>query len=201
MDAISAELVDRWRGGDENAAGALLDLYAERLVALARSRLPAPLASRLDAEDVVQSVWRTFFDGAREGRFNLERSGDLWRLLAALAVQKTERMVEWHQRERRDVGREQPLGANERSGEMIVALAGEPTPDEAAALADEVEHLMRRLNPPQRQMLELRLQGYLLDEIAELTRRSQRTVRRLIDDVRRYLERRQKAAAEGRSRP
>jgi hypothetical protein len=58
--------------------------YANRLIALARSRLSSKLAGRIDPEDVVQSVYRSFFAEARAGRYHLDRGGDLWRLLVAM---------------------------------------------------------------------------------------------------------------------
>ena len=67
------------------------------------------------------------------------------------------------------------------------ALAKDPSPAEAAALADEVEQLMRGLDPLQRRMFELRLQGCTLNEIADDTRRSLRTVRRMLDRIKEHL--------------
>ena len=34
----------------------------------------------------MQSAYRSFFVGVREGRYALERGGDLWRLLVALTL-------------------------------------------------------------------------------------------------------------------
>ena len=67
-------------------------------------------------------------------------------------------------------------------------LACDPTPEEATALAEHVECLMADLTPLERRMLELRLQQYTLDEIAEQVDRSERTVRRLMGRLRERLE-------------
>ena len=77
----SVNLVHRWRGGDQKAAEELFRRYANRLIGLARSRLSRKLARRVDPEDVVQSVYRSFFHDVRDGRYDLQRGGDLWRLL------------------------------------------------------------------------------------------------------------------------
>src|SRR5262249_40685711 len=87
-DDDSAALVKRWTEGDERAAAELVNRYTGRLLALARSHLSAKLAARLDPEDVVQSAYRSFFADARDDRFVLKRSGDLWRLLAAITLHK-----------------------------------------------------------------------------------------------------------------
>ena len=52
----------------------------------------------------------------------------------------------------------------------------DPTPEEALALADELEWILAQLDPSARRMLELRLQGAQLSEIARETGRSERTV-------------------------
>ncbi len=84
----SIELLSRVRQGDEQAASDLFDRYVERLIKLARSRLSAKLQRRVDPEDVVQSAYRSFFSHAQDGRYQLHKSGDLWRLLAAITVNK-----------------------------------------------------------------------------------------------------------------
>ena len=45
------------------------------------------------------------------------------------------------------------------------------------------EQLLRGLGPISRRMVELRLQGFGLEEIAAEVRRSERTVRRVLDEV------------------
>lgn len=182
MDNPSTDLVFRWQGGDQEAAGELFLRYAERLLALARSRLSAKLSRHVDPEDVVQSAYRSFFVGARDGRFVLRQSGDLWRLLVAITVHKLQKQVERHAAGKRDLGKE----PHDQDGSWTLQdeiLAREPTPEEAAALADTLEHVLKGLEPRQRRMVEMRLQGYELEEIAKSVRRSERTVRRVLDQV------------------
>ena len=180
MDHPSADLLMRWRDGDQDAAGEIFGRYAERLLALARSRLSIHLARYLDPEDVVQSAYRSFFVGARDGKYVLQRSGDLWRLLVGITVHKLQHQVERRSAKKRAVGREKDL---RQDGEAFdaAALAREPTPDEAAALADTIAHLLEPLEPLQRRMVALRLDGYRLEEIATEVARSERTVRRVLE--------------------
>jgi RNA polymerase sigma factor (sigma-70 family) len=184
MDAPSAELMARWRNGDQEAAEILFRRYVERLLALARSRMSSWLARRVDAEDVVQSAYRTFFVGVLAGRYTVRRNGDLWRLLAAITIHKVRHQVERHTAGKRSVGREHPLGNDHGLfGLHDQILAREPTPQQAAALADTLEEVFRDLEPLERRMVELRLQGSGLDEIADDVRRSERTVRRILELV------------------
>ncbi len=69
-------------------------------------------------------------------------------------------------------------------------MARTPTPPEAAALVDELEYLMRPLKPLDRKMVEMRLQGYNFEEIAAATSRSERWVRRVLDQFKDRLRRR-----------
>ena len=181
MDGSTVILVDRWRAGDEAAAAELFDRYAARLVALAGRGLTARVAARVGPEDVVQSVYLSFFAGAKDGRFVLRQSGDLWRLLAAITLNKARRQVVWHSAGKRAVGAETPDGAD--------ALAREPSPAEAAALTDTVESLVRATDPAHRKVLELRLQGYGVPEIVAATGRSRASVRRALDRVKETLAR------------
>ena len=65
VDETSVRLVARWQAGDQQAAAEMFHRYAERLTALARSRLATKLASRVDPDDVVQSAYRSFFADLR----------------------------------------------------------------------------------------------------------------------------------------
>lgn len=185
----SQNLVARWRAGDELAATELFQRYASRLIALARSQLPAQLAQRVDAEDVVQSVYRSFFIDAKNDRFSFERGGDLWQLLVAITFHKLHDHIKWHRRGKRSVEREQRFGS-EDSLQGLQAHLGkhDPSPVEALALLEMVEQVMRRLRPVSRRILELRLQGYNLEEIALATHRSQRSVIRALNEIKSLLE-------------
>src|SRR5205823_3961459 len=102
----SKVLVSRWRKGDQDAAKQLFDRYASRLVALARSRISQRLASRVDPEDVVQSVFRTFFGRVKAGQFTFEDQDSLNKLLVRITVHKTLRQVEFHQAAKRNASME-----------------------------------------------------------------------------------------------
>jgi RNA polymerase sigma factor (sigma-70 family) len=189
MEAPSADLLAQWRDGDQEAAEELFRRYAERLIALARSRLSARLACHVDPEDVVQSAYRSFFIGARDGRYALERSGDLWRLLVAITLHKLHHQVERHTAGKRAVARQRRLGPlSGPFGPQGELLAHDPTPAEAAALADTLEQVLRGLGPLERRMVELRLQGCRLEEIAADVHRSERTVRRLLERIKERLQ-------------
>ena len=59
----------------------------------------------------------------------------------------------------------------------LVGREREPSPEEALALADELERVFSQLDAFGRQRLELRLQGLQISAIAEDTERAERSVR------------------------
>jgi RNA polymerase sigma factor (sigma-70 family) len=187
----STELLRRWQAGDQSAATLLFRRYFARLHALVVTQLPERMAARLDADDVVQAVFGVFFSAAREGRYVLERTGDLWRLLAAIAIGQVRHEHKRHSADKRSFRREQlPLPLRDAVAEEDLWLADEPTPEEAVLLADEVQQLLKPLNPAQRRIVELRLQGFLIEEIAVAVGCSERTVRRGMEQVKDHLQKR-----------
>src|SRR5437763_9470078 len=125
-----AEWIRRWREGDAEAAEQLLARYGERLTRLAEQHLSHKLAGRLDGEDIVQSVFRTFFRRSAAGEFRIDTSAQIWRLLVQMTVLKARAKGRHHTAGVRDVTAEQPGGA----AWLSEALARDPGPDEAAAL-------------------------------------------------------------------
>src|SRR5438270_9021015 len=103
-DESSAVLVSRWRERqDQQAAEELFHRYVDRLVALARSRLQNKLAPRVDAEDVAQSVYRSFFRRIRDGRLDFHPGDNLWRLLGTITVHKVHGRTAFHYAEKRSI--------------------------------------------------------------------------------------------------
>jgi RNA polymerase sigma-70 factor (ECF subfamily) len=191
------DLLVRWRQGEQQAATELFQRYTARLIALVRARLSDKLAQRLDPEDVVQSAYRSFFSHVRNGRFDLERGGDLWQFLVVVTLHKLHKCLRRNTAQKRDAHREQGLGEGEAGNDLAHFLSREPSPLEAVALADEVQWVMSRLGPLERSMLELRLQGYNQEEIATRARRSEITVRRFLKQVKEQFQRWQQEVTGG----
>jgi RNA polymerase sigma-70 factor (ECF subfamily) len=172
--AIS-ELVVRLRGGDPQAAEELFARYSQRLTFLAEQQLSRKLAARLDGEDVVQSVFRTFFRRSAAGEFRIDTSDELWRLLVQITVQKARAYGRQHTAAVRDAAAEVPGGG---AGFLIEAVAHEPGPVEATALVDQIEALLRGLPALYHDLLRLRLEGHSVSDTAGRLGVSRRTVHR-----------------------
>lgn len=192
-DETSAELLARYSGGDDRAAEELFSRYVAKLTFLARTRLAPKIATRTDPEDIVLSAYRSFFVGARSGRFLLRRSGDLWRLLVSITMHKLYHHVRHHRAAARSVQTEQTLDIN--GGERF-PTSREPSPEEAIAVADELQKCMAGLDAFSRRVLELRLQDESLSSIAADTGRSERTVRRMLATLEERLSKQLGVAAD-----
>lgn len=162
--------------------------YSRQLIGLARRHLGDRLRHKVDPEDVVQSAYKSLLLRYGEGGLAAEGWEGLWGLLTTITVRKCADRARFHQAERRDVRREAPASGSD-SLPWFEALSREPTPDEAAVLAEVIESVLCRLEADERTMIELSLQGYTTQEISEQTGRAERSVRRLRERVRKFLER------------
>jgi RNA polymerase sigma-70 factor (ECF subfamily) len=186
--------MDRLRCGDEDAATEVFRRFARRLVALARRQLDSWLRRRVEPEDVVQSVFRSFFTRFQSGQFQLGDWDNLWTVLALITVRKCANRLEFWQAAKRDLQRE--VRVPPECGLLEEALARDPTPSEAAGLSETVAELMRRLPPRDRAVLALHLQGQDVAAISDEVGLTERTVRRALERVRQTLMRLQTDAVE-----
>jgi DNA-directed RNA polymerase specialized sigma24 family protein len=69
-------------------------------------------------------------------------------------------------------------------------LSRDPSPDDAVAVLEELELLMRDLDPVHRKMVEMRLQGYSTTEIAAACDRSRQMVALVFRQVHERLSKR-----------
>lgn len=191
-EVVPSELL--WQchaAGDSQAAGRIFDRYAERLIALARSRMSERLGRRIDPEDIVQSACRSFF--RREWFHDPAEAapGRLWALLAGITVKKVLKQAEAHGAKKRSIASE---STGDQCGQIADSMHScidrEPTPDEAAALLDELDRVTRNLTESEREIWSLQVDGLEQSAIALRLGCSTRTVRRVIDRIRSELERR-----------
>jgi RNA polymerase sigma-70 factor, ECF subfamily len=182
-------LIDLWRQGDQDAARQIVERYLDRLLHLARGRISQRLAGRVDAEDIVQSVFRTFFVRLKDGRFVFADQDDLSKLLMRITLHKTLRQVAFHKAAKRDPHMETERGEHHRE-QLLSLLDREPSPEATVAFLDHLEHFLSQLEPLERQILELRIQGYSNDDIVQrLDLRYDRKIRRALERVRAVAER------------
>ena len=185
-DGIEA-VVDRWRDGDEEAVEELYVRYADRLWKVARTQISQRLGRRFDADDVVQSVFRTFFRRARNGEFAIDQSVSLWQLLVKITINKVRRKAKFHKAAKRNVG----LEVHASDGEILPDILAElPDTESADVLLGELDDLLARLDERESEIVRLCLDGYSTSEIGERVGRSRSTVRRLLNRAGGLLQKR-----------
>lgn len=175
-------LLERVRAGDEDAARQLYEQYVNRLLHLARNRISQRLAHRFDPEDVVQSVFRSFFYRVQHGDVTVSED-DVGKFLVGVTVRKTLRKIAFHRAAKRNPALEAGRTESLELG-LTEHLDSDPSPETAIAFLDELEHFLKRLDPQDRQILELRLHGYTNEEIAQRLGTYDRRVRRAMEHVR-----------------
>jgi RNA polymerase sigma-70 factor (ECF subfamily) len=177
-DPSDASLVRRYRAGSQEAAAALYRRYASRLRRLVEENLGADLSSRLDPDDIVQSVFRRFFYHVDRGLYDAPDGEGLWGLFLVLALNRLRDQAAFHRSARRDVRLTRPA----RDGDRIAVLDAD-----AALLRLVVQDALAGLPEAHRVAFEMRLAGYEVAEIARETGRSLRTVERVLQQTRASL--------------
>ncbi len=158
------DLLARAREGDEEAMSDLVRQYEAEVRIVARARLGAALRPYIDSVDLVQSVHRSLIIGLRNDRFELASPENL----IALAVSIVRRKVARHWRR---VRRQQRLSAQldptQELSHVLVSLSQDNVdPAAIVTMKDQVESVLRTLDENDRQLIELRLEGFGTAEAA-----------------------------------
>src|SRR5437762_486755 len=102
-EPTDSSLLRRLREGNQDAATKLYLRYAERLRLLARAECSPDLARRIDADDIVQSVFASFFQGVNRGLYEVPAGEELWKLFLVIALNKIRAKGVFHRAAKRDV--------------------------------------------------------------------------------------------------
>ena len=189
-DPLESEFLRRLRQGDEQAARRVFERFAGRLTALARTRLSDLVRAQVDPEDIVQSVFRSFFVRQSAGEFSLEGWDKMWSLLAMITLRKCGHRADYLYAACRDVHRQAQFSEIPESIAAFEAIAREPTPVESALLEEAMQEMFAAFKPRQRRIIEMRLQGAGVAEISEAVGCTERTVSRALKSVRQWLDER-----------
>ncbi|TWU44000.1 RNA polymerase sigma factor [Novipirellula aureliae] len=170
--------------GESVAARKLFDEYSCKLIHLASQNIHPALLKRFDGEDVVQSVFRTFFRRQEEGSFQIEHSQQLWQLLVTLTLCKTRSHARKHTAEKRNAATEQLLSASDQ------IQSNQASPEDALALWEEIDIVLTGLPTRTAEIISMRLEGRNRSEIAKRLSLSRQTVHRILKLVQDRLEQR-----------
>jgi RNA polymerase sigma-70 factor (ECF subfamily) len=180
------EFLARIQAGDEEAARELLTRYEAEVRLVVRRQLPRLLRSRFDSLDFLQSVWGSFFRRVRTGPADFE---DARHLVAFLARAAKNKVIDEYRRagsRKQDVRREEPLWADgARPKDVAEDL---DTPSEVAQAHEFLGRLKELLPEERRTILELKAEGLSSRDVGDRLGISERTVQRVIEDLRRRAE-------------
>ena len=181
--ASDGSLVRRLRAGSETAAGRLYARYVARLRALARAKLSTDLAGRVDPDDIVQSVFRRFFQAARRDDYAAPAGEDLWDLLLVITINRVRSEQAFQRAAKRDVRRT----ARATDEDDPLAAIADRDESAAAALRLYVAEALETLPGDHQRAVELRMEGHEVVDIARALGRSKRTAERLLQEAREIL--------------
>jgi RNA polymerase sigma-70 factor (ECF subfamily) len=184
LDPSDSSLLRRVQGGSQEAATQLYLRYAERLRGLVRSESSAALARREDADDILQSIFTSFFRGVGQGFYEVPAGDELWKLLLVIALNKICAKGIYHRAAKRDVRR--TVG-----GEFLDRYSRQARDADDPGfvfLKLVIEEALEHWQPLQQQMIGLRIEGHEIADIATRTQRSKRSVERVLQEFRQQLE-------------
>lgn len=181
-----ASFLARIQAGDDQAARELLVRYEPEVRLVVRRQLPKLLRSRFDSVDFLQSVWGDFFQRVRTGPAEFE---DARHLVAFLARAAKNKVIDEYRRagsQKQDVHREEPIWND--SGRPRELPAVDDTPSQIAVAREAYDRLLDLVPEDRRQVLSLKAEGLSSREIGERLGISERTVQRVVEELRRRAE-------------
>jgi RNA polymerase sigma-70 factor (ECF subfamily) len=174
-------LLVRISSGDRSAAEEIFRIYEPYLRKVVRRLLPAKFRTKMDSEDVVQSVWADVLKGFRlAGR----RFASPAHLRAFLAMVTRHRLGDRLRHYQSALDREQPLAGScpEDQGR-----SPHPRPSQIVQAQDLWEQMLALCPPAHHEVLRLKRQGLSLEEVASRSGLHEGSVRRILRKLARQL--------------
>jgi RNA polymerase sigma-70 factor, ECF subfamily len=176
--SAAAALVERAREGSPDALSELVERFSPRLLAVIRLRLGPALRARLESRDVLQETWLKAL--ARLDSFAGAGGATFMAWLAQIAVNEIRDRADYHGRQRRDAGREEPLGPAVLEG-LAARVRSETSRVALDADLRRLEAALESLSPEHREVIVLRrLEDRPPHEVAERMERSPDACRMLL---------------------
>jgi len=181
-----SDFLRRIQAGDDGAARELLNRYEAEVRLVVRRQLPRLLRSRFDSLDFLQSVWGSFFRRMRTAPTEFEDSRHLVAFLARAAKNK---VIDEYRRaasRKHNMHREEPLWLDGRRPRDVPDPIDSPS--EVAEAHEVLVRLCELMPVGRRTILEMKAQGLSSKDIGEKLGISERTVQRVLEELRRRME-------------
>ncbi|GIW81217.1 MAG: hypothetical protein KatS3mg105_3024 [Gemmatales bacterium] len=181
-DRSDSSLFRHVKAGEQSAATELYYRYYDRLKGLVQTRSSSGLAQKVDADDIIQSVFGSFFRGMNLGYYDVPSGGELWNLFLVIALNKIRAKGIYFQAAKRDLRRT-------RGGELLERVSEGRDEDASRLLRMTIAEVLASLPKLDAQVITLRVQGCEVAEIAASVGRSKRSVERILQSFRKKLAR------------
>ena len=176
------------RNLDDLAVHRLWERYFQRLIEIARRRLPTNQKRAYDEEDVALSAINSFCRGLGGGRFPvLSDEGNLWALLVLIVARKAAHRVRNDRAMKRGGGKIQgeSVFANNPASGIQEIISCEPTAEFARQVFEETDYLYHVLSDDNlRQIALLKMEGLTNREVADRLGCVERTIERRLKLIR-----------------
>ncbi len=161
-----AELLNLAALGDASAQEKICKQYERQVRIVARVLLGPQLRSHLDTMDLLQSVHRSLLIGIKSDKFSIATSDKLVALACTIVRRKVAR--KWRKLRRQQRHAHTTSGDVAYLTQILSSITNHHTDQVAIAqFNDQLESLCKSLHDIERKMLEMRLDGYTTDEVAE----------------------------------
>jgi len=177
------DLLEAFRSGQMDASTRLYLKYADRLIGMTARKSSSELAAKVDPEDIVQSVFRTFFRRVEKGQYDVPEGEDIWKLLLVITLNKIRAVVAFNRAAKRDMRRTR----SDAMVEEAVAKADDKDEIALATLRIVIDELLSDQLAVNQTIIRQRIEGYDILEIAQNVNRSKRTVERVLQEFRARL--------------
>ena len=171
-----AQLIERTKAGDQDAAANLISEYEPEIRRAARLRLTDPDMRRIvDSMDIAQSVFGRFFRQVNEGETQLERPEQLLALLTRIT---RNRIIDEHRRQTA-----QKRGGKNDVADLDLALLTQagPGPKTTAVARELLEQARSKLSPEELELMQRRSEGESWEEISQDTGQKPDAVRKRLE--------------------
>jgi RNA polymerase sigma factor (sigma-70 family) len=152
-----AQVFERARAGDQEAISQLVSDFESELRIIARNRLGPALRPYLDSMDLVVSVQKSLLKGIRQDRFDVSSRE---RLMGLVVVMLRRKVARYWRRHRQQVRNEQTESVGGELVDIILSLSDtQEDPVQQVSHREQIDGVLRRLDPVERELIKLRLEG------------------------------------------
>lgn len=181
------QLLAKIKAGDQDAEQQLFHQYVPRMTLLARRRLAPHFKN--EADDVVQLSVMKLFQLIRDGSVKAQTEDSLWSLAAIVTIRKCYQQVRYARAAKRkgEVSQTGTVPEGESAWQQEpVAFGG--TSSNEMKMTEALQKLLYSLDEKRLEILFLKMQGYTVEQIAQVVQRSDRMVRRVCQEIHEQVE-------------